>query len=76
MASVKISDLRQLRERIIRYRATHDLSQTEFATMCGLTRPTIGAIESGGYRPNRPRVSEITIFKIRSVLDEAEATER
>lgn len=72
MSSVKISELQELRERIVRFRAEHNLSQGEFAEMCGLTRPTIGAIETGGYRPGRSTISEITMLKILTFLEKSE----
>lgn len=73
--SVEISSLAELRERVIRYRAAHNLNQDEFAALCGLTRPTIGALESGGYRPGRTAISSLTWAKIVNFLDKAEAEE-
>ena len=32
-------------------RAAHDMSQADLATAVGVTRQTIGLIESGGYNP-------------------------
>ena len=75
MSSVKISELAELREKILRFRASHNLSQAEFAEMCGLTRPTVGAIESGGYRRERTTVSEITKMKILNCLEKFEKGE-
>lgn len=67
--SVEISSLGELRERVIRYRAKHNLTQGEFAELCGLTRPTIGTLESGGYRPGRTAISSMTWAKIANFLD-------
>ena len=59
---------RELGDEIIRYRAKHNLSQTEFANLCGLTKQTIGTIESG--RPGRSgNVSRITREKILMVIE-------
>lgn len=76
MGSIKISDLKELRDRIVMYRARHSMSQDEFAKRCGLTRPTIGAIERGEFRPNRATVSEITMLKIVDFLGKEDSKER
>lgn len=58
---------RELGDEIIRYRAKHNLSQTEFANLCGLTKQTIGTIESG--RPGRSgNISRITREKVMMVI--------
>ncbi len=58
---------RALGDEIIRYRARHNLSQTEFANLCGLTKQTIGTIESG--RPGRSgNISRITREKVMMVI--------
>ena len=56
-----------LSDRIVRYRAKHDLNQDEFARRCGLTKQTIGAIESG-----RHGVTKLTKAKIVQILEESE----
>lgn len=53
-----------LSERIVRYRAKHNLSQQEFADTCKLTKQTIGAIESG-----RHGITKLTRAKIMNVLE-------
>ena len=59
--------IRNLSDQIICYRAKHDLSQTEFAERCGLTKQTIGAIESGLHG-----ITKLTRAKIMRILDESE----
>lgn len=58
-----------LADKIVRYRAKHDLNQEEFARKCGLTKQTIGAIESG-----RHGITKLTEAKIIQVI-EAESEE-
>ena len=55
---------RSLSDQIIRYRAKHDLNQAEFAQRCGLTKQTIGAIESGLHG-----ITKLTRAKIMRVLE-------
>ena len=49
------------------YRIKHGLTQKEMATLCGLSSPTIIAIESEKY--HRPNFR--TLQKISSVLEDA-----
>lgn len=50
------------------YRVKHSLTQKEMATLCGLSSPTIIAIESGKY--HRPNFK--TLHKINNVLEETD----
>lgn len=59
-----MADLRELADQIIRYRAEHDLNQQEFAERCGLTKQTIGAIESGLHG-----VTKLTKAKIMRIIE-------
>ena len=52
-----------LSDRIVQYRAKYNLNQSEFAKQCGLTKQTIGAIESGRHGSTKR-----TIAKINQVL--------
>ena len=47
------------------YREEHDLSQEEFATMCGLTGSAISRIESG----DRTRFTLNTLMRFSEVMD-------
>ena len=58
---------RSLSDMIINYRAKHDLNQEEFAQRCGLTKQTIGAIESG-----RHGITKLTRAKIMRVIESEE----
>lgn len=58
---------RSLSDLIINYRAKHDLNQEEFAQRCGLTKQTIGAIESG-----RHGITKLTRAKIMRVIESEE----
>lgn len=58
-------ELYNLTEMIVRYRAKYDLNQEEFAKRCGLTKQTIGSIESG-----RHGITKLTRAKIMQVLEE------
>lgn len=49
---------------IVRYRAKYDLTQAEFAKLCGVTTQTIGAIEAGRHGTTR-----LTQAKIIQVLE-------
>ena len=53
-----------LPERMIRYRAIHNVSQEEFAKRCGLSKQTVYAVENGIQEP-----SKITREKIIIVLE-------
>lgn len=60
-----MNDVEMLAEKIIRYRAEHDLNQQEFAEKCGLTKQTIGAIESGLHG-----ITKLTKAKILRVVEQ------
>ena len=59
-----------LSDQIVHYRARHNLSQQEFAQRCGLTKQTIGAIESGLHG-----ITKLTKAKIMLVISENESEE-
>lgn len=59
-----------LQERMIRYRAVHNMSQEEFARKCSLSKQTINAVENGIQEP-----SKITREKIIIVLEEKQNVE-
>ena len=59
-----------LGERIIRYRAKHNMTQVQFANKAGLSTQTIYLIESELQRPKK-----ITVAKINLLLDEDEGKE-
>ncbi len=50
-------------ERMIEYRAKHNLSQSELADKCNLSTMTVNAIERGYQNP-----SKITLAKIELIL--------
>ena len=52
-------------EKILEYRARHNISAREFAKMCKLSLQTIYSIENGVQTP-----SKITRLKIENVLKE------
>lgn len=54
-----------LQEKMIRYRAVHNISQEEFAKRCGLSKQTVYAVENSIQEP-----SKITREKIRLVIEE------
>lgn len=56
-----------LGERIIKYRAKHNMTQVEFAKKAGLSTQTIYLIESELQNPKK-----ITIAKIEMILEEEE----
>lgn len=56
-----------LKERIIQYRAKHDMSQEDFANRCQVNVMTINTIETGRRKP-----TNLTIAKIEMVLKEDE----
>lgn len=62
------SEIEKLADAIIAYRARNGLNQTEFAALCGLTKPTIGAIESG--RHGVTRVTKVKILNVISTKEE------
>ena len=55
--------MEKLRERILEYRAKHDMSQEDFANACQLNVMTVNAIENGKGSP-----SKLTVMKIELVL--------
>ena len=57
--------MKTLAERILEYRAKHNISAREFAKMCKLSLQTIYSIENGVQTP-----SKITRSKIENVLKE------
>lgn len=57
----------ELREKVILYRAEHNLSQKELATMVGVTSITIFNIENGTHKP-----LATTIAKILKVINKGE----
>lgn len=57
--------MKTLAERILEYRAKHNISAREFAKMCKLSLQTIYSIENGVQVP-----SKITRLKIENVLKE------
>lgn len=56
-------ELKALSEKILTYRATHNLSADKFAKLCNLTLPTIYNIENCKQNP-----SKMTLRKILSVI--------
>lgn len=61
----------KLSERIFEYRVTHNLSQTEFAELCKITRQSVYNYEHGIVKP-----STLTYRKILKVIkgDEEDET--
>ena len=57
--------MKTLAERILEYRAKHDMSAKEFAEKCKLSLQTVYSIENGLQKP-----SKITRVKIENVLKE------
>lgn len=53
-----------LKEKMLDFRARHDLSQGELADMCHVTKQTIWAVENGIQTP-----SKVTERKIRNIVD-------
>lgn len=53
-----------LSEKIVSYRAKHNLSQIEFASLCKVTGQTISNIERGVQDP-----SKLTLAKILDIID-------
>lgn len=53
----------KLKDAIVMYRATHNISMKDFAAKCGVSGQTIYNIESVGQSP-----SKITAVKIKLVL--------
>ena len=57
----------ELSDKILKYRAKHDLSQREFAEKAKLSTQTIYSIENGLQTPGK-----LTLEKIMLILDEGE----
>lgn len=55
-------ELKDLSNAIIRYRANHDITQAEFASIVNVTCQTISNIENCRRKPNR--VTECKILQI------------
>ena len=60
-------ELKQLSERMLDYRAKHNLSAEKFAEKCKLTLVTIYNIENGKQAP-----SKMTLRKILNVIEKGE----
>lgn len=56
-----------LAERMIEYRAKQSISQTELAKRCGVSYPTISAVENGIQEPTK-----VTQAKIELVIGKEE----
>ena len=63
----------ELGKKVFDYRVKHGLTQTQMAQKCGLTRPTICALESE-TRYSRPNF--MTIRKVNKILAEDEMEEK
>ena len=57
----------ELREKILKYRATHDMSQEALAKKCGLSKQTLNYIETGKQNP-----TALTKTKILLVIEKEE----
>lgn len=57
-------ELKELSEKIIDYRANHNLSQLEFAKLCKISQQTACNVENGSQKP-----SKITLKKILNVIE-------
>lgn len=57
-------ELKALSERIIKYRAKHNLSTVKFAELCNLTFPTVCNIQNCKQMP-----SKITLQKILNIIE-------
>lgn len=55
----------ELANKIIMYRARHNISQVEMAKRCNVTAQTISNIETGVAHP-----SKITVIKIKNIIGE------
>ena len=56
-------------KRIVKYRAKHKLSQTDFAKLAGVSTQTINSIENNTQSPTK-----VTVAKIEIILDEDDDT--
>ncbi len=54
-----------LQEQMVRYRAKHNISQTELAQRCGISVQTANSVENGLQEP-----SKLTRAKIELVVNE------
>ena len=61
----KGGDTMDLRERILQYRARHNMSQEDFANLCQVNVMTINAIETRKRTP-----TQLTVTKIEMILKE------
>ena len=52
-----------LKDKMLDYRASNNLSQTELAERCGVSLQTIWSIENGKQKPNR-----LTERKIKNII--------
>lgn len=59
--------MESLADRILAYRAKHDISAKDFAALCKLSTQTVYSIENGWQHP-----SKLTRLKIENVLKEKE----
>ena len=59
--------MNELQEKMIHFRAEHNLSQTDFAKKCKLSTQTVMSIEKGQQNPSR-----ITYAKIMIVINGGE----
>lgn len=55
----------ELRNKMLDYRAKHNLSQGELASRCNVTKQTIWAVENGIQKP-----SKLTERKILNIVEE------
>ena len=60
-------ELKALSEKILTYRAKHNLSAEKFAELCNLTMPTIYNIENCKQAP-----SKMTLRKILNVIEQGD----
>jgi ribosome-binding protein aMBF1 (putative translation factor) len=51
---------RQVAARIVKYRATHNLTQTELARRIGTTQSVVGRLESGDQPPSLATLAKLT----------------
>lgn len=59
-----------LQEKMVTYRAKHNISQAELANRCKLSLQTVHSIESGLQSPSR-----VTEAKIRLIVDDDDKEE-
>ena len=51
-----------LQEKVLRYRAQHDLTQKEFGELIGVTKQTVWALENGLQDPGKMTMMRIEIL--------------